>query len=66
MDKSHSKFLHLYAIVRFDPHLSGENGATVIKVFSSKELAEQGASRLREANKGKPSTYVVQIARFVE
>jgi len=66
MDKPHSKYLHRYAIVRFDPHLSGENGATVVKVFRSKELAEQEASRLTEVNRGKQCTYVVQIARFVE
>jgi hypothetical protein len=66
MDKPHAKYLHLYAIVRFDPYQSGENGATVVKVFPSKELAEEEASRLREVNKGKQSTYVVQIARFVE
>jgi hypothetical protein len=66
MDKPNSKYLHLYAIVRFDSYLSGENGATVVKVFQSKELAEQEASRLREVNKGKQSTYAVQIARFVE
>jgi hypothetical protein len=61
MDKAHSRHLHLYAIVRFDPDLSGENGATVVKVFASKELAEQEASRLREVNKGKQSTYAVRL-----
>ncbi len=66
MDKPNSKYLHLYAIVRFDPDLSCENGATVVKVFPTKELAEQEASRLREVNKGKRSTYAVQIARFAE
>ncbi len=66
MDKPNSKYLHLYVIVRFDPYLSGEDGATVVKVFSSKEIAEQEASRLRDVNKGKQSTYAVQIARFVK
>jgi hypothetical protein len=66
MDKPNSKHLHLYAIVRFDPYLSGENGATVVKVFPSRELAEQEATRLREVNKGKQSTYAVQIARLAE
>ena len=63
MDKPHSKYLHLS---RFDPHLSGENEATVVKVFPSKELAEQESSGLTEVNRGKPCTYAVQIARFVE
>jgi hypothetical protein len=66
MDKPHCKYLHRYAIVRFDPHLSGENGATVVKVFPSKELAEQEASGLTEVNRGKQCTYAVQIARFAE
>jgi hypothetical protein len=67
MDKPHSKYRHLYAIVRFDPYLSGENGATVVKVFPAKELAEQEASRLREVNKEKQSTYAragYEIRRF--
>jgi hypothetical protein len=66
MDKPRSKYRHLYAIVRFDPHLSGENGATVVKVFPLKELAEQESSGLIEVNRGKQCTYAVQIARFVE
>ena len=66
MDKPHSKYVHLYAIVRFDPYLSGENGATVVKMFPSEKLAEQEASMLREVNKGKKSTYTVQTTRFVE
>jgi hypothetical protein len=37
-----------------------------VKVFQSKELAEQEASRLREVNKGKQSTYAVQVTRFVD
>jgi hypothetical protein len=66
MDKPHSKCLNLSAIVRFDPHRSGENGATVVKVFPSKELAEQETSRLTEVHKGKQCNYAVRIARFVE
>jgi hypothetical protein len=66
MDKPHSKYLHRDAIVRFDPHLRGENGTTVVKFFPSNELAEQEASRLSEVNRGKQCTYAVQIARFVE
>jgi len=66
MDKAHSKYQHLYAIVRVDADLSGENGATVVKIFPTKELAEQEASRLTEVNRGKQCTYAVQTARFVE
>jgi hypothetical protein len=63
MDKPHSKYLHLS---RFDPHLSGEKGVSVVKGFPLKELAEQESSGLTEVNRGKPCTYAVQSARFVE
>ncbi len=69
MDKPHSKYLHVYAIVRFDLPVSQsnpENSAIVVKVLSSRVLAEQEASRLREVNKEKRCVYNVQITRFVE
>jgi hypothetical protein len=68
MDKSHSKYPHVYAIVRFDFPVSEnnpENTAIVVKVLSSRVLAEEEASRLREVNKGKHCAYVVQVTRFV-
>ena len=68
MDKPHSKYPHVYAILRFDFPVSKtdpENTATVVKVFSSKVLAEQEASRLREVNRAKRCVYVVQGTRFV-
>jgi hypothetical protein len=65
-DKSHSKYLHVYAIVRFDLSMSGENAATVVKVIPSREFAEIEASRLNEVNKGKGCIYKVQTTRFVE
>ena len=69
MDKPHSKYPHVYAIVRFDLPVSESNPedrAIVVKVLSSRVLAEQEASRLKEVNKGKRCLYVVQITRFVE
>ena len=64
-DKPHSKYPHVYAIVRFDLDMTGENGATVVKVIQSKEHAEQEATRLNELNKGKLCVYRMQTARFV-
>lgn len=67
-EQPHSKYAHVYAIVRFDlfAGLSKlEDCVTVVKVLASQDLAEQEAARLREANKGKNCTYVVQITRFV-
>jgi hypothetical protein len=66
MDKPHSRYQHVYAIVRLDSQMSLENCATVVKVFPSRVLAEQEACRLREVNKGKHCIYSVQVTRFVE
>jgi len=64
----HSKYPHVYAVVRFDmdvPPTSIEHSATVVKVLSSLEFAEEEAARLRQVNKGKNCTYVVQTTRVV-
>jgi len=67
MDKPHSKYQHVYAIVRFDSYATDlENTATVVKVMASRAEAEKEASRLREVNKGKRCAYRVQTTRFVD
>jgi hypothetical protein len=69
MDKPHSKYPHVYVIVRFDLPVSQsdpENSVSVVKVLSSKVSAEQEASRLNEINQGKGCFYVVRITKFVE
>jgi hypothetical protein len=66
--KPHSKYPHVYAIIRFDLDASPTNighSATVVKVFSSLNTVETEAARLREVNEGKDCTYVVQTTRFV-
>jgi hypothetical protein len=62
VDKPHSKYPHVYAIVRFDL----EESATVVKVLPSQTMAEQEVARLREVNEAKPCIYTVQLTRFVE
>jgi len=62
----HSKYPHVYAIVRLDSQVSLESCATVVKVLSSRDLAEQEAARFRQINKGKECSYVVQTTRLVE
>jgi hypothetical protein len=64
-DKPHSKFSHVYAIVRFDLNSSGTNGATVVKVMSSRDLAEQETARLNNVNAEKHCIYEVQTSRFI-
>ncbi len=66
--KTHSKYPHVYAIVRFDSYIGGsslENCATVVKVFLSRDAAEEEAERLILVNKGKQCTYIVQATRLV-
>ena len=67
-EQPHSKYPQVYAIVRFDIFAGRsklEDCVTVVKVLASQDLAEQEAARLREVNKGKNCTYVVQITRFI-
>jgi len=65
-DGPHSKYRHVYAIVRFDLEMSRERAAAVVKVIPSQELAEKETARLNAVNKGKQCTYKVQTSRFVE
>ena len=66
VNKSHARYPHVYAIVRFDSDMTGlENMATVVKVFEAQIPAEKEAARLQELNKGKSCIYKVQITRFI-
>ena len=47
------------------PPTTIEHSATVVKIVSSLEFAEKEAARLREINKAKNCTYVVQTTSFV-
>lgn len=58
--------MHLYAIIRFDLNMSGENAATVVKVMASADLAKREAARLNEVNADKKCVYKVQTTRFVD
>ena len=64
-DKPHSKYTHVYAILRFDFEMSPENRATVAKILPTREEAELEAARLRAINEGKKCTYAVQTTRLV-
>jgi hypothetical protein len=68
LEEPHSKYTHLYAIVRFDSHRNRfhlEHCATLVKDLASPHRAEQEASRLREVNQGKDSTDVIRTTTFV-
>jgi len=67
-EKPHSKFLHLYAIVRIDMPVSvdnPENCVSVVKVLASRAIAEKEASRLRDVNRGKRCAYHVYTTRMI-
>jgi hypothetical protein len=69
MDAPHSKFQHVYAIVRFDFPLNSEQPETtvsVIKVFTSQDTAEQEATRLNSINASKNCAYKTFVTRFVQ
>jgi hypothetical protein len=64
-DKPHSKYTHVYAIVRLDSDMSPENCATVVKILPTPDQAQTEVARLRKVNRGKKCTYSVQTTRFV-
>jgi hypothetical protein len=68
MDAPHSKFQHVYAIVRFDFPLNSEQPeltVSVVKIFMSKDGAEQEAIRLNTINAAKKCTYRTFVTRLV-
>ena len=67
MVRHHSKFLQLYAIVRFDLPLNSErpqNTVSVVSVFSSEQAAETEANRLTKINGNKACQYEVFVTRL--
>jgi hypothetical protein len=67
-NKPHSKFQHLYVIVRIDLPVNQqnpENSISVVKALSSKMIAEQEVSRLNKLNSEKGCRYVVQVTRMM-
>jgi len=67
-EKPHSKFRHVYAVLRIDlpvSHENPENNISVVKVFYSKMTAEQEVDRLNKVNAGKGCRYVLQVTRLI-
>ncbi len=64
----HSRFQHVYAIVRINIPVDQENpgnSVAVVKVFQSKMAADQEVVRLNETNKEKECRYNVHVTRLV-
>lgn len=67
-EKPHSKFRHVYAVVRIDVPIDveyPENSISVVKVLSSQTAAQQEILRLNGINSDKGCRYMLQTTRLV-
>ena len=68
-DSPHSKYPHVYPIVRIDTPLDQtdpQSKITVVKVLTSQTAAEAEVSRLNEINAGRSCSYFYCTSRLVE
>jgi len=68
MDKEHAKYMHLFALIRYDIPIDQDNfrnAVSVLKVFTNRDLAESEAKRLSKINDESKCIYDVQVTRFV-
>ena len=69
IDKPHSKFRHVYAIVRIDTPFDEKypsNTLAIVKVLTSKSVAEAEVSRLNQVNADKSCLYVACTSRLID
>ena len=67
-EKRHSKYRHVYAVVRIDFPVNVEEPShsfSVVKVFGSKETAEHESERLNFVNADKRCAYHVYVTRMI-
>jgi len=68
MNKTHSKHMHVYAVVSFDFPVNPEhpeNTTSIVKVFSSQQSAKQEVRRWSKVNAVKRCPYHVWTTRFL-
>ena len=68
-DRPHSKYPHVYPIVRIDTPVDlshPTNSITVVKVLTSQVAADAEVSRLNQVNAGKRSMYFWCTSRLIE
>jgi hypothetical protein len=68
-DSPHSKYLHVYPVVRIDRPFNEAyptNTLAVVKILTSEEAAAAKVSRLSEVNAGKRYEYFYCTSRLVE
>jgi hypothetical protein len=64
----HSKYAHVFAIVRFDLPITDSNleqRTSVVKVLPTQTSAESEALRLNELNDAEGCKYVVYLTRLI-
>jgi hypothetical protein len=69
LDNPHSKFAHVYAVIRVDLPFDGNhpgNSIAVVKVAKSKVTAEGEVSRLNRINADKNCVYICCISRLID
>ena len=67
--RPHSKYPHVYPIVRLDPpvdEIEPQNRITVVKVLTSQAGAETEVSRLNQVNADKSCTYFYCTSKLIE
>jgi hypothetical protein len=68
-DSPHSKYPHVYPIIRVDTPLDpndAQRNITVVKVMTSQAAVEAEVSRLNQVNADKSCTYFYCTSRLVE
>jgi hypothetical protein len=67
MATPHSRYTHLFALLRYDEPVDRENwqsAVSVVKVFARREAAKAELQRLTSLNAPPKCTYAVQVTRL--
>jgi hypothetical protein len=69
IEESHSKFPHIYGVVRIDfpfDENNPSNKIALVKVARSKTVAEAEVTRLNKVNAGKSCAYICCMSRLID
>ena len=67
INKPHSRYRHIYLVMRIDSYLSVEHACTCVSAWLTEALSEAEAERLNSIPRRTPlSTYRVTITRLKE
>jgi hypothetical protein len=66
MNTPHSKYRHVFAIIRWDPDMAAvEHQVTVTKIVQTEQIAEAEVQRLNALNSAKGCRYFAQLTRLM-